>query len=248
LVIKNPVFVGDTLHTTTKVVGLKQNKVKPGRAPTGMVALEMLVRNQHGQEVMKFWRCPMIPCRNADTNTGYDDSFDSIPAELNMEEVKSVIPENWNLAHYRQTIPGTHFNELETDTVYVIHSRDTITSAPELVRLTLNMATTHTDATTSAYGKRLVYGGHTITMAGAQTVRAIKNLMTFVAWRKCDHTAPVFEQDILRTEVSVIQKYALSQGGLVDFHVDVFAERGDQSPEPGKDIKVLDWDVIGLMA
>ena len=36
-----PVFIGDTLSTTTKVVGLRQNKSKAGRDATGMVALEI---------------------------------------------------------------------------------------------------------------------------------------------------------------------------------------------------------------
>ena len=56
LIIKLPVYIGDSLYTRTKVVALKQNKPKPGRAATGVVALEMVVNNQHGDEVMKFWR------------------------------------------------------------------------------------------------------------------------------------------------------------------------------------------------
>ena len=72
-----------------------------------------------------------------------------------------------------------------------------MTLAPELVRMTLNMAMTHTDATRSVYGKRLVYGGHTISIAGSQLARAVPNLVTILAWEKCDHVGPVFEEDIL---------------------------------------------------
>jgi acyl dehydratase len=115
--------------------------------------------------------------------------------------------------------------------------------------MTLNMAVTHTDAASSVYGKRLVYGGHTISMAAAQISHALPNLVTLVAWRSCDHTAPVFEGDILRTVVTVEQTHALAQGGgLVDLHALVYAERGDQASEPGRDIQVLDWRVLGLLA
>ena len=71
LLHKAPVYIGDTLTTITKVVGLRQNKIKPGRPGTGMVALEMETRNQHGELVLHYWRCPMIPTRDpeADTDT-----------------------------------------------------------------------------------------------------------------------------------------------------------------------------------
>jgi acyl dehydratase len=85
-------------------------------------------------------------------------------------------------------------------------------------------------------------------MAAAQISHALPNLLTLVAWRSCDHTAPVFEGDILRTEVTVEQTHPLPQGGLVDLHALVYAERGDQAPEPGRNIQVLDWRVLGLMA
>ena len=57
LLHKAPVYIGDTLTTMTKVVGLRQNKIKPGRPGTGMVALEMETRNQSGELVLHYWRC-----------------------------------------------------------------------------------------------------------------------------------------------------------------------------------------------
>lgn len=249
LIIQRPVYLGDTLYTTTKPVALKQNTIKPGRAATGMVALEMQVKNQHGEEVIKFWRCPMIPCRNPEADTGHNDNFDAMPAELDMDAVKAAVPQDWQLDVYRKHIGGEHGDAVAVGNHYIVKSRDTVTLAPELVRMTLNMAITHTDAQYSAYKKRLVYGGHTIAMCAAQLVRAFPNMLTILAWRSCDHTGPVFENDILRTEVSVVEKHSLANGGqLLDLHAIVYAERGDQAPEPGVDIPVLDWKLIVLMA
>lgn len=248
LVLKRPVFIGDTLSTTTKIVALKQNKSKPGRAATGVVALEMTVTNQHAEEVIKFWRCPMIPCKDPEAVTGHADSFDTLPQELNIADLEQAIPASWQLDRYREELDGEHFNDIAIGNHYVIESRDTITSAPELVRLTLNMAVTHTDAGRSAYNKRLVYGGHTISMGAAQLTRALPNLLSIIGWRRCDHTAPVFENDILHSEITVTNKQQLKSGGLLDLHIKVFAERGDQAPEAGENILVLDWECIAVMA
>lgn len=249
VIIKNPVYVGDTLNTTTKVVVLRQNKAKPNRAASGMVVLEMRVMNQNHEEILHFWRCPMVPCRDANAETGHAGDLTAIPSTLSMEALMQAIPSNWDLSLYRQIINGPHFAEVEEGSHYVVEARDTVTSAPELTRLTLNLAMTHTDAGASVYGKRLVYGGHTISIAAAQMVRALPNVVTHIAWRHCDHVAPVFEQDILRSEIVVEKKTAApTGGGLLDLTIKVFAERGENAPKPGSDIQVLDWGLVVLMA
>jgi acyl dehydratase len=125
----------------------------------------------------------------------------------------------------------------------VVEGRDTVTAAPELVRATLNLAAAHTDPAAGPDGRRLVYGGHTISVAGAAATRALPNLVTILAWRSCDHTGPVFEGDVLRTEVTVDALHPLAQGGMVDVHAVVWADRDERPEQP-----VLDWRFVGLMA
>ena len=243
LVLKLPVFVGDTLRTTTEIVALRQNRPKPGRAATGMAVLQVHVENQRGETVMLFWRCPMLPCRDPEARTGADDSFEAIPEEISAEQLAGAIPSDWRLDRFRQELPGVHFTDVSVGSHYVVEARDTVTGAPELARLTLNLARAHTDANASAYGKRLVYGGHTVSMASAQITRALPNLVTLIAWRGCDHTAPVFEGDRLSTEFRIEGVQRLAQaGGLVDLHVEVHAERSAET------CKVLDWRAVVLMA
>jgi acyl dehydratase len=248
LVLQQPVFLGDSLRTTTRIVALRQNRARPGRAASGMAVFEMHVENQRGETVLHFWRCPMLPCRDPKAETGQQDSFDAIPSELDLNRVRACVPASWDLAAFRRAVPGGHFADLEVGVTHVLEARDTVTAAPELARLTLNVAGAHTDAGASVYGQRLVYGGHTISLAAAQITRALPNLVTLLAWRSCDHTAPVFEEDVLRSEVGVEAVHALGSGGLVDLHVRVFAERSERAPEPGRDVPVLDWRVIALMA
>jgi acyl dehydratase len=53
--------IGDALFTRTEVVGLKKNAAKPGRAPTGLVALRMTTIDQADRLILDFYRCAMLP-------------------------------------------------------------------------------------------------------------------------------------------------------------------------------------------
>ena len=244
LTLQRPVFTGDTLRTTTKVVALRQNTVREGRPASGMVALEIHVVNQDGETVMLFWRCPMIPCRDPAANTGRNDSFELMPEEISLETLDAAIPD-WNLAPLAACIGERVVDEGKR---LPVEARDTVTLAPELVRLTLNMAMTHTDASRSVYGRRLVYGGHTIAMAASQLSRAIPAIATVLGWYKCDHVAPVFEQDILRSVATLERRIRSKSGTIGMVQVETWADRGKEAPEPREDVKVLDWRLAVLLA
>ncbi|HET9771039.1 MAG TPA: MaoC family dehydratase [Acidimicrobiia bacterium] len=245
LQLLSPVHLGDTLTTRAEVVALRQNRPKPGRPATGMVALRISVANQRSEPVLDFWRCPMIPLADPAGDTGMADSFDDIPAEVDLNRLAADVPGAWDLAPFREAgRAGPHFDQVVPGCTFVIEGRDTVTGATELARATLNLASTHTDPAVGPYGRRLVYGGHTISLAGAATTRALPNLVTILAWRSCDHTGPVFEGDVLRTEVTVDGVHPLARGGLVDLHALVWADHGDGEPEE----PVLDWRFIALMA
>ncbi len=249
LVLQRPVYIGDTLRTTTTIAALRQNRPKPGRPATGMAVFEMHVENQHGETVLHFWRCPMLPCRDPEAVTGHDDGFDSIETEIATERLVAAIPPDWKLERFRESLSGLHFADVPDPVTYVVENRDTVTCAPEIARLTLNVAAAHTDAGAAAQGQRLVYGGHTISTAAAQLVRALPNLVTFVAWRSCDHTAPVFEGDILRSEFEVEDRHPLpGGGGLLDVRAQVHAIRATEDPRSGEEVQVLDWKVVAVLA
>lgn len=248
LVVERPVHIGDTLRTTTEVVGLKQNRPRPDGTASGLVALRIRTVDQHGEPVLDYWRCPVIPLRDPGLQTGHADRFESIPKELDMDAVRAAVPRDWSFRAARELLPGAHAGDLTAGTVYEIEGRDTITAGPELARLTLNVAKTHTDAGGSAHGHRLVYGGYTIAVAAAQATRALPNLLTILAWRGCEHTGPVFEGDILATELTLeaVEPVDLPDDAcaLVDLRAVVHAHRpGEAEPAP-----VLDWRFIGLMA
>ncbi|MBA3371634.1 MAG: hypothetical protein H0T96_09325 [Thermoleophilaceae bacterium] len=102
----------------------------------------------------------------------------------------------------------------------------------------------HTDATSSGRGRRLVYGGHTISVAAAHATRAIPAIATILAWEGCDHLGPVFEGDVLRTELHVQGTTSRTErGGLAQLRALVSAVRDEGEPAP-----VLDWRFVALVA
>lgn len=248
LVLRRAVYIGDTLRTTTRVVGLRQNRPRTDREATGMAALEITSVDERGDVVLKFWRCAMIPCRDPHAWTGHADDFDWIPEHIADAELTSAVPQ-WSLAAFRDFTRGVHFDDLVEGSRYTIAGRDTVTSAPELARLTLNMAAAHVDSHAGYTGERLVYGGHTLSIAFAQMLRALPNVVTVVAWQSCKHAAPVFEQDILRTECIVGRKLPLPKGGgLAMLTLKTAAQRARTAGHAPTEEHVLDWEIVVLLA
>ncbi|HTT30044.1 MAG TPA: MaoC family dehydratase [Solirubrobacteraceae bacterium] len=240
LVLARPVFVGETLRTRTEIVGLKQNRRRQGTPATGLVAMRVRTADEHGDPVLDFWRCPMIPMRDPAAETGHADDFSEIPLDLEPTEIAAARPAGWRLGPLRAAVPGPYHDELEPGQKFVVEAGETVTGAPELARLTLNVAIAHTDATGSTHGRRLVYGGHTISVAAAHATRAIPAIATILAWRSCEHIAPVFEGDVLRTELVVED---VSSGGIVELRAKVSSARPGAGPAP-----VLDWSFIAVVA
>ncbi len=245
LVLQRPVFVGDTLRTRTAIVAMKQNRPRPDGAATGLVALRVQTSNQDGEPVLDFWRCPMIPLRDPSAETGHADGFAEIPAELDMERVREAVPAGWRYGLLREAVAGDPGAEIFPGGVYEIDGRDTVTSAPELARLTLNIAKAHTDAGSAPAGRRLVYGGFTISIAAAQLTRALPGMATVIAWHGCDHLGPVFEDDVLATELTVeaLRELDDADASLAELRAVVHADReGAEGPEA-----VLDWRLVALV-
>jgi acyl dehydratase len=236
--------LGDTLYTRTEVVGLKQNSTRGGRPRTGLAALHITTRDQHGNDVLDFHRCAMLPLGPAAPDTGHSDDLSGIGGDR--PDMARALT-GWDVAALagssRQSQPAA-------GRCIEVVGGDVVTSAPELARLTLNVAQVHHDAR-AAGGRRLVYGGHTIGVAAAQVTRALPEVLTFLGWDSCDHTGPVFEGDTLRSTVTV-ERSSPFEGGLhiVDLRSIVTAERahpaGDPVPEDAA-VEVLDWKFSVLM-
>lgn len=245
LVFRRTPSLGDTLRTRTEVVGLRQNQPKPGRKPTGLAALRITTVDQDERPVLDFWRCAMLPLRDPGLDTGHADDLDSIGTPADPAALAAVA-DGWELARFAERTAGPRFADLAEGQEIEVGGGDVVSSAPELARLTLNVAKVHHhhhhhhDAA-AAGGRRLVYGGHTIGLALSQATRALPSIVTVAGWHGCDHVGPVHEGDTLRSTVAVERTEPLaSGGGLVHLRSRVRAD----GAEPRD---VLDWRFVVVL-
>ena len=225
--------LGDTLHTRSEVVGLRQNTSRP----TGLAALRITTRDQEGRLVLDFWRCAMLPLSDPDVRTGHDDDLASVGREPDLCSLISSLSgwelDQWPVLEGPEVVPGAAWD---------LRAGDVVTSAPELARMTLNLAHVHHDRFSQPAG-RLVYGGHTIGLALGQVSKVLPQLITVAGWHGCDHTGPVREGDTLVSRIEV-RKVADVPGDLriADLRVLVQARGNEDAPRD-----VLDWRPIVLL-
>lgn len=231
--------LGETLSTTTTVAGLKENSRREGRPATGLAAFRITTTNQDGATVLDFWRCAMIPLSSPDASTTHRDDVSSI-GTVHSGITGEATWSNWDLDALAAGYPPAP--RLAPDQTIDVVGADVVSSAPELARLTGNVAAIHHDAD-AAGGSRLVYGGHTIGLALAQLNRALPHLATVLRWARCDHLAPVHEGDALRSRISVHSVTPVSGGQVLELRSQVTA-RQPGAPERA----VLDWELTVLVA
>jgi acyl dehydratase len=221
--------LGDTLSTSTEVVSLRQNRRKPG---------------QEGNVVLDFWRCAMLPLRDPEASTGHSDDLSLIAPSLDREALSAPV-RDWRLDRLRAAV-GSSASTLTPGREWAIEHGDVVSCAPELTRLSLNVATVHHDVASGKDGRRLVYGGHTIGIAAAQATLALPDLVTIVAWHGCDHVNPVYEGDTLTSRLILERLEPLegrTDGALVHLRSRVQARREGE----GDPVEVLDWRFVAVI-
>lgn len=233
--------VGDTLSTVTTIDGLKENPRREGRRPTGLAALRIVTSDQNAQVILEYWRCAMLPLSSDDAAAGPRDDLDVVGRQSTPADVSTGIAD-WDLARFKERVPGPHFADLRVGQTWIVEGAEVVSSAPELARLTGNLAAVHHDAV-AAGGSRLVYGGHTIGLALNQTVRALPAMVTVGGWSGCDHVGPVHEDDTITSVISVQGLDPLPGGGGLA-HLRVTADAGPA----GVARPVLYWTFSAVLA
>ncbi|MDH3681095.1 MAG: MaoC family dehydratase [Acidimicrobiia bacterium] len=228
------VRVGDTLRSTVEIRALRENSRKPGRPPRGTAVLGIRTVDQNDRVVADYERCPMLPLRD-DTETGHDDDIGTAEGELDLDGYADLAP-SWELGPLGAPVEWD-VGESSTDPM-----GDTVSGALELVRLTQNQAIAHRDPAFGQRGRRLVYGGHTIGLAQASVTRLIPNIATVIGWHSCDHTGPVFEDDVLSFTTTLTDSSLAGSGRILALRVEVEARR-DGLDQP---VGVLDWRPVVL--
>jgi 2-methylfumaryl-CoA hydratase len=203
-----PVYPGDTLVAESEVIGLRE--VSSGEA--GVVYVRTRGTNQKGQEVLSFVRWVMVPKRDANAAKGVND-VPKLPSVVTVDRLP--VPENLNLQRYSDLSwamnPGARWEEYEVGERLDHPDAMTVEEADHMqaTRLYHNSAQVHFDQqamASSRFGKRLVYGGHVISVAMALSQNGLGTALRIAAWNGGAHVSPTFGGDTLRAFTEVVEK------------------------------------------
>ncbi|OZE87798.1 acyl dehydratase [Rhodococcus sp. 15-649-2-2] len=229
--------IGDTLRTKAVVEALRENARKAPRTPTGLAVLRITTVDQRGRTVLDYRRCAMLllspgapPTDKADDIATVND----LPVETDM--FASIT--DWDIAG----IPRSTGMPSKIGTELRVLGGDVVSSAPELARLTGNVARVHHDSAAGG-GSRLVYGGHTIGLAFHHVCQALPGIVAVAGWHGCDHLAAVHEGDVLASTVA-IESVTSHASGVDALGLKVTTSRRHAD---GKLDEVLAWRPIVLV-
>jgi acyl dehydratase len=225
--LHRPVHVGETLTTQTTVLGLKDASPK-GELHRGRVWLGIETRVD-GELFAAYQRCALLPSRGG--SPGHADDIPGPDDPGPLDDLADLVP-SWDLSPLPSVAWPT--GEERTDPM-----RDHVDQAPGLARLTFNQAQVHRDHTRSAYGRRLVYGGHVQALAQASLSRLLPGLATVVAWDGCDHLGPAFEGDLLEFRHTPVDELVVGSGRLIRLAV-----RAAPITDDGRGEDILAWSPI----
>jgi len=206
-----PVYPGDTLVAESEVIGLRE--VSSGEA--GVVYVRTRGTNQKGQEVLSFVRWVMIPKRDKEQAKGVN-SVPTLPAVVTPDRLP--VPDAMNLQRFPDLKwampPGDLWDAYEPGERLDHPDAMTIEEADHMqaTRLYHNSAQVHFDQqamSSSRFGKRLVYGGHVISVAMALSQNGLGTALRIAAWNGGAHVGPTFAGDTLRAFSEVVEKAEL---------------------------------------
>ena len=245
-----PVWPGDTLRSTSDVIGVKQNS----NGKSGVVWVRTKGVNQRGEVVLEYVRWAMV--RKFDLDAPAPETV--IP-ELKpvMEASDLVVPEGLDFTRYDFTLAGEPHRWGDYEVGEVIDHVDgvTVEEAEHMMatRLWQNTAKVHFDASLREDGKRLIYGGHVISMARALSFNGLANAQIVAGLNGGAHANPCFAGDTIKAWSEVLDKAETGAPGVGAIRLRLVAVKGGEpftlKGEDGKYLPhvMLDLDYWALM-
>ena len=246
-----PVWPGDTLRSESEVIGLKENS----NGKSGVVWVRTRGINQMGAVVLDYVRWVMVRKRDASSPAPEPVVPDLAkvvdPADL-------VVPEGLDFSQYDFELAGEPHRWGDYVVGEIIDHVDgvTIEEAEHMLatRLWQNTAKVHFDVTAREDGRRLIYGGHVISMARALSFNGLANAQMIVALNGGAHANPCFSGDTVRAWSEVLDKAPTAAPGVGAIRLRLVAQKGAAGDHALKDEQgkyapnvLLDLDYWALM-
>lgn len=251
-----PAYPGDTLNTISDVIGVKENS----NGKTGTVYVHSVGTNQRGETVLEYNRWVMV--RKKDLSAPAPEPVvPELPESVPVSDL--TVPEGLDLSVYDTDLSGSGFlwdDYAEGEKIDHVDAM-TVEEADHMMatRLYQNTAKVHFNQHTEKdgrFGKRIVYGGHVISLARSFSFNGLANGFKIAAINGGRHVAPIFAGDTVYAWTQVLSKEELpgrSDLGALRLRL-VAAKDQDCAGFPYKDaegkydpVVVLDFDYTVLI-
>ncbi|MHA7826996.1 MAG: MaoC family dehydratase [Roseovarius sp.] len=239
-----PVWPGDTLRSTSEVIGLKQNS----NGKSGVVWVRTRGENQRGEVVMDYVRWVMVRKHDMDAPAPETVIPDLKPA---LDAGDLVMPEGLDFSDYDFTLAGEPHRWGDYELGELIDHVDgvTVEEAEHMMatRLWQNTAKVHFDVTAREDGRRLIYGGHVISMARALSFNGLANAQMIVGLNGGAHANPCYAGDTIRAWSEVLDKAETPAPGVGAIRLRLVATKGGEPfTRKGEDGKYLPHVMLDL--
>jgi 2-methylfumaryl-CoA hydratase len=208
-----PLYPGDTVTARSQVVGLRENSNRQ----TGTVYVRSRGINQRGESVVDYVRWVMVRKRDP-AAPAPAASVPRLPEAVAPEAL--VIPAGLDLARYDRALSGAAQGWEDYAVGERIDHVDgmTIEEAEHAMatRLYQNTAKVHFNRHSEEkgrFGRRLIYGGHVISLARALSFNGLANAFRIAALNGGRHVAPCFAGDTIYAWSEVRDKAAIAGRG-----------------------------------
>ena len=203
------VFIGDTLSTSSQVIGLKQNS----NGKSGVVWVRSTAFNQRGEAVISWVRWVMV--HKSDLNRIAPMTV--VPTLPNFVATENLqLPSYFSAANFdAKATDGKYFLEDYQVGERIDHAAGMTINPAEhsmATRLYQNNARLHFDdhmMRTSSFGQRLVYGGVVISICRALSYEGLENAISILAINAGTHANPTFANDTIYTRTEVLDTWEL---------------------------------------
>jgi 2-methylfumaryl-CoA hydratase len=205
-----PVYPGDTLASTSEVIGLKENSNKQ----TGVVYVRTIGSNQHGETVLDYVRWVMVRKRDAAAPIA-EEQVPKLATRVPPEQLNA--PAGLDLASQDDDLAGSSHRFEDYAVGEKIDHVDgmTVEEAEHMLatRLYQNTARVHFNQFVEGkgrFGRRLVYGGHIISLARGLSFNGLANAPKILAINGGRHANPVFAGNTIHAWSEVLETAALT--------------------------------------
>ena len=205
-----PVYVGDTLRCETQIIGLKENSNRK----TGVVYVRSNAFNQHDENVLSWARWVMVHKRDhtAECETASVPDFPALVTADKLVAPAFILPRQLSP---QMTGSNRFWDDYQPMEMIKHPTGITINETDHTLatRLYQNTARVHVDLhhmKDSRFGRRLVYGGHIISICRALSYDGFENVLSIAAINNGEHKNPAFAGDTIYAISMVGNKWAIS--------------------------------------